>query len=130
MKKLVIDTNIFTAFGQGDATVAGLLQSIDEIYLPYIVIGELHHGFYHGKKPQENISFLKSFMDSPRMTILMPLASTPRIYGELMSELQSAGKPMQTNDVWIAALCKENDLPLATFDKGFRNILGLELVDL
>ena len=49
-------------------------------------------------------------------------------YSNIFLQLKKAGKPIPTNDIWIAASAMENGRPLATFDKIFTNIQGLLLV--
>ena len=53
---------------------------------------------------------------------------TARIFGEIATELRQKGKPIQQDDMWIAALCKQYGYALATADKGFTGITGLELL--
>lgn len=126
---VVVDTNIVSAYIGGDYSVKDVITGATTIYIPFIVMGELYHGYTYGSRYQENVAVLKAFLRSPRVELLHPTEHTSMIYGEIMAELKKAGKPMQTNDVWIAALCKEKSLPLFTKDQGFRNIVGLQLLD-
>jgi predicted nucleic acid-binding protein len=43
-------------------------------------------------------------------------------------ELKKKGTPIPENDIWIAALCLEQDVPLLSNDGHFKNIPGLEVV--
>ena len=36
---------------------------------------------------------------------------------------------MQQNDIWIAALCKQHRYALVSNDQGFKNVVGLTLID-
>ena len=96
--------------------------------MPYVVLGELYYGFYNDNKAQANLRKLHAFLQSPRVQVLNQTDNTARIYGQISAELAKSGKPMQTNDVWIAALCQEFGYALATHDQGFQNILGIELI--
>ena len=53
---------------------------------------------------------------------------TAEHYSNIFLQLKKSGKPIPTNDIWIAASAMENDMPLATFDKHFSNIQGPLLV--
>ena len=53
---------------------------------------------------------------------------TAEHYSNIFLQLKISGKPIPTNDIWIAASAMENGMPLATFDKHFSNIQGLLLV--
>lgn len=50
-------------------------------------------------------------------------------YAEVRSELKKAGTPIPANDGWIAALCRQHDLPLLSQDKHFDSVKGLRRVD-
>jgi tRNA(fMet)-specific endonuclease VapC len=127
--QVVIDTNVYVAFMRGEQWASDLLSTTTTILVPFIVLGELYYGFYNGTKAQENTAALNMFMCSSRVHILECSEKTPKIFGEISAELARTGKPTQTNDIWIAALCKENGYSLATKDKAFANILGLEIVN-
>ncbi|MBT3290058.1 MAG: PIN domain-containing protein, partial [Victivallales bacterium] len=43
-------------------------------------------------------------------------------------ELKAAGTPIPTNDVWIAALCREHRLPLVSRDSHFAAVSALRRV--
>jgi hypothetical protein len=44
------------------------------------------------------------------------------LYGEIKAELAQGGRPIPDNDLWIVALARQHDLPLATRDAHFRAI--------
>lgn len=125
---VVIDTNAYVAFMNGEQWAYDIMSTYSTIFMPFIVLGELDYGFFNGNKTQENLRKLHAFLQTPRVQVLNQTGNSARIYGQISAELAKAAKPMQTNDIWIAALCKEFDYPLATHDQGFQNILGLELI--
>ena len=43
-------------------------------------------------------------------------------YALIRNELKTKGTPIPENDIWIAALCSANDIPLFTSDAHFNNI--------
>ena len=59
------------------------------------------------------------------------------VAGELMTyhyaaiglELKKSGKPIPTNDLWIAALCRQHALPLISHDRHFDVVKGLERIE-
>jgi tRNA(fMet)-specific endonuclease VapC len=127
MNYVVLDTNAYVALDRGDAFVAEVARASDQIIMPNIVIGELYYGFINGSKTQINIKKLDAFLSTPRVSVLYPDSQTSFIFGEISTELARAGKSIQQNDIWIAALCKQHGYPLLTYDKGFKNVLGLKL---
>ena len=122
---IVLDTSAYAAFFRGEQSVKKRLATSSRILIPYVVLAELHFGFYRGNQAQENLKNLSTFMRSPRVEVIYPTPQTAQIYGEVAMELANAGTPIQQNDIWIAALCKERGVPLLSLDEGFQNILGL-----
>jgi tRNA(fMet)-specific endonuclease VapC len=45
-----------------------------------------------------------------------------------LAELKRAGTPIPTNDLWIAALCRQHDLPLLSRDRHFDRVPGLRRI--
>lgn len=100
----------------------------DEIHLPLIVLGELLAGFAASSRPERNRRDLAEFMSAPRVSLMRPDERTAHRYAEVISALREAGRPIPTNDVWIAALALQAAMPLLTFDAHFAHVPGLELV--
>ena len=125
---VIIDTNAYVAYTKNEGWATDVIDRLRTIYVPFVVIGEIYFGSYNGSQAAQNIKTFQLFCQSPRVIVLHTSESTARQYGDISSALRKGGKPMQTNDIWIAALCKENGLPLLTKDKGFQNILGLDLI--
>jgi len=128
MRSLTLDTNAYTALGLGRKSLAGLVAKAPSIGLPITVLGEVHYGIYNGSRQKANEEALASFLANSRVEILHINEATAKLFGEIATELKRSGKPMQQNDIWIAALCKQYDYALATGDTGFDNVLGLELI--
>ncbi|MEO8377633.1 MAG: PIN domain-containing protein [Candidatus Sumerlaeota bacterium] len=51
------------------------------------------------------------------------------MYGGLRFQLGKKGRPIPGNDVWIAGLALQHNLPLVTHDAHFLNVDGLDLRD-
>jgi tRNA(fMet)-specific endonuclease VapC len=50
------------------------------------------------------------------------------IYSQIVTNLRQIGKPIPTNDIWIAAVAFQNGLKLFTKDSHFQAVAGLFLV--
>ena len=81
-----------------------------------------------GTKEEQNKNEFYEFIDSPRLSVFEIGEMTAAHYSNIFLQLKKPGKPIPTNDNWIAASAMENGMPLATFDKNFTNIQGLLLV--
>lgn len=128
MKRLLIDTNIYSYALKGEESVVGVLREADEIGFSVISIGELLSGFKLGGKEQKNRKELEQFLDSPRVVVYSVNDGTAEFYAQILNNLRKIGKPVPTNDIWIAAVAFQNGLKLFTKDVHFQAIAGLYLV--
>ena len=128
MSAFVIDTNVYSGFMRGEPGSVKALRGAHEIHLPLIVLAELLAGFAAGTRVPRNRHQLAQFMASPRVHVMKPDEKTAEHYAEVFSDLRRQGTPIPSNDLWIAAMARQNRLPLLSFDAHFRAVPGLELV--
>ena len=124
----MIDTNIYSYALKGDDGVVEVLRKAEQIGISVISIGELLSGFKGGGKEQKNREELEIFLDSPRVVVYPLDEDTSEFYAEILNNLREIGKPVPTNDIWIAAVAFQNGLKLFTKDNHFKAIAGLSLV--
>ena len=129
MKKLILDTNAYTKFKLGDNKVLEILQVADTIGMSTIVLGELLAGFEYGSKKQQNLLELEQFLSSARIEVLPINFETPKFYAKIFATLKTKGKPIPSNDLWIAATALQYSYSLCTYDKHFHNIEDLIIVE-
>ena len=130
MPSFTLDTSAYSAFNRGDKRLKDWFNADTDIIVPSIVIGELRAGFAAGSKRKENEALLQRFLDSPNVFVETISDSTTKIYAAVYLRLRDTGKPMGTNDMWIAAIALQQDNELLTLDKGFKNIPDLMLARL
>lgn len=128
MKKVLIDTNIYSLAMKGDVSVVSELRKIDCIGFSAISVGELYAGFKGGCRETANRDELYLFLDSPRVIVFSVDAETAEFYASVLDNLKKAGTPIPTNDIWIAAIAFQHGYKIFTMDKHFRFIPGLVLV--
>ena len=126
--KLAIDTNAFSDLNRGYPDIKKFINKQNDLFVPFIVIAELRAGFLLGNKLAENESMLTEFLDQSNVTSLYPTDKTTQVFADIFTALRKAGKPIGTNDIWIAALCLQHDVPLLTKDNDFSNIVNLKLL--
>jgi len=90
--------------------------------VPFIVIDELWLGFLLGGQVERNAKELQEFLDHPVVETLPLDLAVAQNYAEIVAALRRAGKPMPTNDVWIAASAARAGATVVTFDAHFRDI--------
>jgi predicted nucleic acid-binding protein len=125
MRKIMLDTNAYAAFKQGHEEVVAILQYADVIGISAIVLGELVAGFAVGTKTKENYDELNSFLNSSRIQILSIDEVTTSFYAQVYKTLRKKGKPIPTNDLWIASATLQHGYKLCTFDTHFKTIDNL-----
>ncbi|MEQ1847489.1 MAG: PIN domain-containing protein [Nitrospira sp.] len=65
---------------------------------------------------------MDAFMARPGIRIGVIDAETAQRYAEIVNHLKSAGRPIPTNDIWIAAHAMQHGLQILTFDRHFDHI--------
>lgn len=126
--RVAIDTNRLTDLFKGDADLASYLGTCDEVWLPFVVLGEIKAGFYGGTRQAQNELVLSRLQSRETVRILYASRETAEQYARLFAQLKRAGKPVPDNDLWIAALALENDLALLTRDGHFNQIPQLRRI--
>jgi len=126
--QIALDTSSYVEFCKGDPLVLEQVQTARKIFIPFIVLGELRAGFLCGVRQENNSKILTRFLNSARTEILFADEQTTHHYARLFSYLKDKGKPIPTNDLWIAALVVQHDLILSTKDKHFKNLPQLPLI--
>jgi tRNA(fMet)-specific endonuclease VapC len=116
---VLLDTNFYSAFCKGDEQAIRVIQQARKIYLPFAVLAELRAGFLCGTKARKNERTLTLFLNSVRVEVLYPDENTTHQFAAVFAQLRLLGKPIPTNDIWIAALVVQHDLILCSRDKHF-----------
>jgi len=125
MKKVLIDTNIYSLAMKGDDNVVDTLKKIDLIGFAAVSVGELYSGFKSGSRETTNREELNIFLDSPRVVVHTIDVETADFYASIRSNLKVAGTPVPTNDIWIAAVAFQHGYIMYTKDRHFNLIPGL-----
>jgi tRNA(fMet)-specific endonuclease VapC len=61
--------------------------------------------------------------------LLYPDAGTAESYARIAVALEARGEAIPENDIWIAAVALECDMPLATRDAHFSRVDGLTVIE-
>lgn len=128
MRRLSVDTNIYVAFKNNDEAVVKIFQNCDLLGVDIAVIAELFSGFALGGREKKNRQELEAFLDSPRVEMFRHDLETAEYYALIVKKLKAKGKPIPTNDIWIAANAMKHGTALYSFDSHFKEIDGLPLL--
>src|SRR3989344_7379402 len=123
---ILLDTNSYSAFISGSKTVSKIVHKASTVLMSSIVLGELYAGFIRGNKSVENINILQNFLSEKEVSYVGVTFQTAQIYGGLVAALAKKGRPIPTNDIWIAASCIENKARLISSDSHFKEIVNIK----
>jgi len=127
MKRILIDTNFYAAFKRNEAEAVNLLRKVEYIGMNTIILGELLAGFRCGNRERQNREELDQFLDSARVELISVDEETAEFFAQIFTELRQKGRPIPSNDLWLAASALQHGLALATYDDHFSQITGLLL---
>jgi tRNA(fMet)-specific endonuclease VapC len=125
--RVLIDSCAYTRFVSGDRSVLAALSRAKTVYLSVFVLAELKAGFKAGTHGDLNRKILTAFIEKPSVAFLAAGEDTADCYARIWSVLRLAGRPIPTNDVWIAAQAMETGSVLITFDAHFTHVPGLRI---
>ena len=125
----MLDTNAYSALARGDEATAAFVRRATAIRFSAIVAGALLWGFRNGARDAINRRRLESFLSDPRVELVELGWSTADWYSRVLQELRRKGRPIPTNDVWIASQALEVGAHLLSFDAHFDHVDGLTRLD-
>lgn len=123
---MILDTNALSAVADNESAAVRIFSHAATIELPVIVLGEYRFGIAHSRRRNEYEKWLGELMGATRV---LPIEEeTSAHYARVRAELKKAGKPIPSNDLWIAALCRQHRLPLMSGDRHFDAVKDLERI--
>ncbi|HEX3738659.1 MAG TPA: type II toxin-antitoxin system VapC family toxin [Terriglobales bacterium] len=119
---MILDTNALSAAADGDPAVLAILSRADQIAIPVIVLGEYRYGIAQSRNRLRYWNWLNALILD--CLVLNISEETTHHYADVNLELRQIGKPIPTNDLWIAALCRHYSLPILSRDQHFDFVAG------
>jgi tRNA(fMet)-specific endonuclease VapC len=123
---MILDTNALSAAADGDPAVIDLLGRAEQMAIPVIVLGEYRYGIAQSRRLASYENWLTALLQD--CLVLDVNEPTTHHYAEIVLELKRVGKPIPTNDLWIAALCRQHALPLLSRDRHFDLVAGTKRI--
>jgi predicted nucleic acid-binding protein len=91
--RLALDTNRYTDLCRGDRTVVETVELADEVWLPFIALGELRAGFAVGSQGSRNEAVLRRFLLKPGVGVLYADEQTTHHYAAVYLTAAQARHP-------------------------------------
>jgi len=123
---VILDTNGVSALAKGESALESILRKANRVAIPVIVLGEYRYGISRSREQKRYEEWLTEYL--PKFLILDIDERTAVPYAAIRSELKRAGTPIPSNDIWIAALCRQHSLPLLTRDRHFDAVPGIRRI--
>jgi tRNA(fMet)-specific endonuclease VapC len=127
--KVLLDTNAYSALKRGVDTVVRRVTRAETVFLSTVVAGELLAGFRQGTRLRKNLAELEAFIENPHVRVVPVSLVTADRFGRIAAALRAKGRPIPTNDIWIAAQAMETGADLLSFDAHFVEVDGLAWID-
>jgi tRNA(fMet)-specific endonuclease VapC len=124
---MILDTNGLSSLAEGELRLEPILRKATQIAVPVIVLGEFRYGIRQSRERQRYEQWLVEYL--PKFLVLSVDEQTTTSYAAVRGELKRAGTPIPSNDVWIAALCRQHSLPVLSRDRHFDLVTGLRRID-
>lgn len=124
---MIVDTNALSAIADERDRIREVLAAATGLAVPVIAIGEYRSGIARSRNFPRYQQWLDEFIRASR--VLQVDESTTYRYADIALELRESGKPIPTNDIWIAALCRQHNLPLLSRDRHFDAVSKLQRIE-
>ena len=123
---MILDTNALSAIADNEPAAVRIFSHAATIELPVIVLGEYCFGIAQSRRRSEYETWLEELIAATR--VLPVDEETSGHYAQVRAELKKAGRPVPSNDLWIAALSRQHRLPLMSQDQHFDAVQGLKRI--
>jgi tRNA(fMet)-specific endonuclease VapC len=124
---MILDTNALSAAADDHPSVISILANANEVALPVVVLGEYRYGISQSRNRIQYANWLESLVAD--CIVLDINEETTQHYAAINLELRRIGKPIPTNDLWIAALGRQHRLAILSRDRHFDVIPGNRRID-
>ena len=125
---MILDTNAISALAQKNRALIQHLEDARRLAVTFISFGEYVYGVRESNVRKELELWLRKHLLT-RAEILTPDLSTIEHYADIRIELRRAGTPIPANDIWIAALVRQHDLPILSLERHFDKVNGLHRIE-
>ena len=126
--RIALDTSAVLAYFQGSDAAREAMNQAEVVYLPSVSVGELFFGARKCSRPAQEEVKIEAIID--RTEAINVNYATARVYGAVIHQLESEGKRIPLNDIWIAAMAMQHGCTLLARDAHFARIGGLNLIAL
>ncbi|MBW1800971.1 MAG: type II toxin-antitoxin system VapC family toxin [Deltaproteobacteria bacterium] len=126
---IMIDTNIVSYLMRGRAEAHAYAQHLQGklLAISFVTVGELFYGAEKARWGHQRRMKLETTL---RNFLVIPYDyEIAKNYARILADCDRQGRPISSNDAWIAACAMRHTVPLVTHNaKDFETISGLKLI--
>lgn len=126
MTDCCLDTCVFIDWMKGRGNAFDAIAPFSHPSISHVVFGELLLGGHKASNPREKEKILNALAG---IDIINGDSTTSAIYANVRFDLEKRGEMIPQNDIWIAAISIQKNVPLVTSDPHFRRVRGLKLLE-
>jgi tRNA(fMet)-specific endonuclease VapC len=124
---VILDTNGISALAEGESAVEAIISRAALVAIPVIALGEYRYGISQSRYRKHYEQWLSEYL--PKFRILTVDDQTTIAYSTVRTELKKVGTPIPSNDIWVAALCRQHSLPVLSRDRHFDLVTGVRRLE-
>jgi tRNA(fMet)-specific endonuclease VapC len=121
---VILDTNAVSALADGDPAFLRVIAGVARFSLPVVVLGEYRFGVARSRHRAKYDQWLEALLRVS--AVLLVDDQTAVHYAAVRETLRKKGRPIPSNDAWIASLALQHRLPVLTRDEHFGLVDGVE----
>lgn len=118
-------TSIIIEVFSGNQKFADNINKLGGFFISGTILGELYVGVNRVVNRTKHLKKLLDFLGMCEVILVDTVTSEK--FGEISAALFKKGKPIPSNDTWIAATAIQHKLILVTMDKHFHEVEGLSM---
>ena len=122
----IADTSAIVGLLRRDPAVIAILRD-KQFAVTFVTLAELTVGALKANRPEAALSAVAQGLTN--CLVLGVSQVTSQFYAHIFVELERAGQMIPINDIWIAALARQRNLPLIARDKHFLRVQGLHVIE-
>ena len=128
----LLDTNHWSYLQRREAMVVNHIQSLPDeatLYMPVVAQAELLAGVELAVSEPRKQELRTLYIQVITMAAdILPITSeVAEQFAHIFANLRRKGRPIDTNDIWIAALARVHNLVVVTNDEHFQYVEGLQV---
>ena len=131
MTSVAVDTNVLISFLQNGNDSMQVLGRFDRLVIPFAVDAEFRAGLdLTTRSGRHHLHILETFLADSSVEYATADGAVSQKYAMLYQVLKKQGTPIPVNDIWIASVALVRNTPVCTFDRHFRHVPLLDVIEL